>query len=62
MSLCRPHHEFYPITAVQSPVTVGSSRAFGSQKLPVHPARLLRSDKRRVRQTGYNIMSTGHEW
>ncbi|CAG8880506.1 unnamed protein product [Penicillium salamii] len=29
---------------------------------PVHPARLLRSDKRRVRQTGYNIMSTGHEW
>jgi hypothetical protein len=29
---------------------------------PVHPARLLRSDSRRVRQTGYNIMSTWHEW
>ncbi|CAG7934731.1 unnamed protein product [Penicillium salamii] len=29
---------------------------------PVHPARLLRSDSRRVRRTGYNMMSTWHEW
>ncbi|CAG8082571.1 unnamed protein product [Penicillium salamii] len=26
---------------------------------PVHPARLIRSDSRRVRRTGYNIISNG---
>lgn len=36
--LAIPITRFYPITAVQFPVPVGSSRAFGSQKLPGAPS------------------------